>query len=57
MLKIFAFILFALFFCTSCTVNLNTTVTVGSEDKVEADADPTQDVKPETDLSLPMGIT
>lgn len=56
MLKLVVFIFFTLC-CISCTVNLNTTMTMGSGDKVEADADPTQDVKPETDLSLPMGIT
>ena len=36
---------------TACTVNLNITVTVGSQDGIEADADPVQDIS--ADVKIP----
>ena len=46
-----AMLVIMLFMMAACTVNLNITVTVGSQDGIEADADPVQDIS--ADVKIP----
>ncbi len=45
--------IFLAFLCTSCTINMIQTDTHGVASDI-VDSDPTTDVKPQTDLSIPI---
>lgn len=53
--ELFLVVLFGCFFLTACTISLTNVSSIGhGEDVVDTEQDPTNDVKPNVDVSLPV---